>query len=290
MQSQNLMLKKYIGLSAALVAALIGLRAEGLDEPGRVIFLPLPGTNRIEVIRFGPAAFLMGRPESSKAPADRASQEAAQPEHRVSLRRFWIGKYPVTVAQYCEFLNSVEFRAEFTENHALMQDLVEMPSGQFRPKPSRLGFPVGGVTPAGAVAFCEWVSTLSHRKCRLPTEAEWEFVAKGEQGRTYPWGEGLRTQNPYDCPVGANSSLKTPEGVEDLNGPVYQYCLDMFDKDYYKYSPSQNPVCTNGNWRVSRGGPMFMFMGQLTMPATWKRFHALGVQRLSGFRIVVEDQ
>lgn len=290
MSIQNPTLNRRVRPAVSIWAALVCMQAVALAESGIGGFLALPSTNRIDLIRFGPGAFLMGRPKSSKAPSDLASQKAAEPEHWVSLRCFWIAKYPVTVGQYCEFLNSGRFRPEYTDADVLADEVIESHSHVFRARASRQSFPMGGVTPAGAHAFCEWISTVSRRKCRLPTEAEWEFVAKGDKGRTYPWGEAVRARNPYGCPVGANPSLRTPEGVEDLNGPVYQYCLDLFDSSYYKQSPSQNPVCTNGNWPVMRGGPMFMFMGQLTMPATWKRFHAFGVDRLSGFRVVVEEQ
>jgi len=273
-------------LNASTVAVCLLAVLWELDAAG--VYLSLTGSTRIELIAFSPTTFLMGRPKSTSAPADTTSQEAAQPEHKVSLSAFSIGKYPITVEQYCEFLNAVGFRAAFTENRALLKDIVEKPRGRFTPRAARVGFPITYVIPAGAMAFCDWVSKVSHRKCRLPTEAEWEFAAKGVQGRTYPWGETLPSGNPFGAKVGENPALATPEGVEDLNGPVYQYCLDMFDGDFYKSSPVQDPVCTNGVWHVVRGGPMFMFMEQLRMPATWKRFHALETNSLSGFRIVVE--
>jgi formylglycine-generating enzyme required for sulfatase activity len=243
-------------------------------------------TNTLELVFFPSNTFKMGCPEFTKVLVDTASKKCAQPEHFVSLSAFWIGKYPITVGQYCTFLNAVGFRTEFTEKRGLLRDIEHKVS--FKPRPLKANFPAGYVSLMGAVSFCEWLSTATHRKCRLPTEAEWEFVAKGVQGRTYPWGETPSTTNPYGCRVGENPTLATPDGVEDLNGPVYQYCLDRFDCSFYKHSPNYNPLSTNGVSCVVRGGPMFMFMERLGMPATWKRFQSLETNMLSGFRIVVE--
>jgi formylglycine-generating enzyme required for sulfatase activity len=148
---------------------------------------------------------------------------------------------------------------------------------------------VRNVTAEGAIAFCRWLCDETGRLCRLPTEAEWEFAAKGREGRTYPWGETPQKGNPYGSHVGANPHLATPDGVHDLNGPVYQYCADMFNESFYQTSPVEDPVCTNGFSRVVRGGPMFMFMEKLQMPPTWKRFRANENEiELHGFRIVIE--
>src|SRR5438876_6258790 len=61
-------------------------------------------------------------------------------------------------------------------------------------RPLRIERPVGGVTFAGAIAFCTWFGNGIPFECRLPTEAEWEFAAKGGSSRMYPWGE-----NCTDC-------------------------------------------------------------------------------------------
>jgi len=249
-------------------------------------------TNAVELISFGPSTFMMGRPMNSTARAAEFDQNAAQPEHQLSLSAFSVGKYPITVDQYCDFLNAVGFHPEFTVNRALLQDFVEKPKGAFKPIRNHAFYPVRNVTLAGAKAYCDWASKISCRKCTLPTEAEWEFVAKGVQGRTYPWGEADRFVRFRDSKIGEHPQLATPEGVQDLNGPVYQYCLDLFDPDFYKRSPAKNPVCTNGNWPVVRGGPMFRFMEKLRMPATWKRFHSGDETEADvsiGFRIVVEE-
>lgn len=250
-------------------------------------FLKLTESNRIELVSFEANSFLMGRPKSTTAIASRFDEKAAEPEHEVFLSAFAIGKYPITVEQYCDFLNAVGFRSEFMENQAMLVYFSRATAGKFKPKAGRTGFPVADVTVAGAVAFCKWMSEISGLKCRLPSEAEWEYVAKGVHARTYPWGETVISRNPYGSRIGDNPDMATPEGVHDLNGPVYQYCIDKFDSTFYVRSPKSNPVCATGDTHVVRGGPLFRFNGQLTMPPTWKRFQLSEATGLSGFRIVV---
>jgi formylglycine-generating enzyme required for sulfatase activity len=236
------------------------------------------GTNMISLVSFRNADFLMGSP--NHLPAPWFPDPAAYPEHRVRLSPFAI----------CEFLNSNGLRSDYTKEGLLLRDLNV--SGQrFSPRPGKASFPVRGVSFRGAEAYCRWLSEVTKRRCRLPTEAEWEFVAKGKQGRTYPWGEETVSDNPLWAPVGVHPKLATPEGVNDLNGPVYQWCVDRYSPDFYKRSGMTNPACTTGDSFVLRGGPLFRYNGKLTMPATWKRFQqSEDASFITGFRIVVEEQ
>jgi formylglycine-generating enzyme required for sulfatase activity len=272
-----------------LVPGLLGCLAGSRSLAGiGMDHVDLYGTNRIELIQFAASTFMMGCPASPPPPWAAIAENDAKPEHRVSLSAFSIGKYPVTVAQYCGFLSAVGFRAEFTDHYTLLRDMDQSSEGAFSPKQGMASFPVRAVSPSGAEAFCRWVSAVTGRKCRLPSEAEWEFVAKGTQSRTYPWGEMTMSANPYGSAVGRNPSLATPEGVQDLDGPVYQYCLDKFNENFYRSSPVQDPVCTSGIFQVVRGGPMFNYNGHLRMAPTWRRFEAPEASALNGFRIMIE--
>ena len=157
--------------------------------------------------------------------------------------------------------------------------------------------------------FCQWLSTRERKRFRLPTEAEWEFAAKGEDGRTFPWGEatGRGTLANYadanttfawrdgtvddgfaeTSPVGAYPAGASPFGIEDLAGNVWEWCLD--DYDAYKGGERANPrVVKAGGQRVYRGGSWKSRFASLK--ATARGFNQLPTYASNdvGFRIVCE--
>lgn len=243
----------------------------------------------IDFVEISESEFLMGCPTNRPKPWD--SYNFSYPEHRVRLSQFWIQKHVVTVRNYCDFLNEVGLKQEFGSHKVLLKQ-IKIVDGKFIPKENS-PFPVGGIAYAGAKAYCNWFERETDYSCRLPTEAEWELVAKGDAGRTYPWGE-LRTEKwPIWGPVGSRPDLATPDGVWELVGPVVQWCEDFFDRDFYLKSPVDNPVCLSGERRCVRGGATFKH-GNLTderidSPPTWKRFacSSSDVDETNGFRVVL---
>jgi len=140
---------------------------------------------------------------------------------------FWVGKCEVTVAQYREFC---------------------LATGQRMPYPPEWGWkedhPVVRVRWEDATAYCEWAEV------RLPTEAEWEYVARGGKGHEYVMGDG--TPSPElallegDWYTGSTktvgSDAANPFGLHDLAGNVWEWCQDWYDEDYYGECARQGTV------------------------------------------------
>lgn len=192
-------------------------------------------------------SFIMG----SDGPGAQANE---QPIGRVNLTRYYISRTLVTNAQYEQFdpAHKAKRLAKSGDNH-----------------------PVVYVSSLEAIKFCQWLSTKERKRYRLPTEAEWEYAARGNDGRTYPWGEHVgrgdlanfadaNTGFPWSdktvndgyaetSPVGAFPRGASSFGVEDLAGNVWEWCSDFFEP--YKGTERSNPTGPkSGAQRVLRGG------------------------------------
>jgi hypothetical protein len=115
--------------------------------------------------------------------------------------------------------------------------------------------PVSGVSWAEAAAYCEW------RDGRLPSEAEWELAARGEEGLLYPWGNeagelaNYADRNAGTLPVGSFPASKSPYGLQDMAGNVWEWTADWYSATYYAEAPTENPNGpTTGDAKVARGG------------------------------------
>jgi formylglycine-generating enzyme required for sulfatase activity len=182
--------------------------------------------------------FTMGSP---------AGDADEQPAHRVLVDSFFMDKYEVTVRQYGVFLQ--EAGGDRPSEWKTMN------------KTANQNRPVMGVDWADAVRYCKWAGK------RLPTEAEWEKAARGTDGRLYPWGNdpptslhanfGKTGSNDHGslAPVGTLEHGKSPYGIYDMAGNVWEWVSDWYDDAYYKNSPPQNPVGPSmGGFKVIRGG------------------------------------
>jgi len=184
-----------------------------------------------EMILLKGGEFLMGR-EGSNDPFE-------QPPHKVTLPPFFIDAFEVTCEQYARFVKE--------RRHAAPPGWVngEFPTGTARR-------PVTGVTWDDAVAYAEWAGK------RLPTEEEWEFAARGSEGRLYPWGNAWlngaanvgRGINVGPSDVGTYKAGATPEGVYDLIGNVWEWTAS----DLKPYPGGQLPPTPAGDMKVIRGG------------------------------------
>jgi iron(II)-dependent oxidoreductase len=158
-----------------------------------------------------------------------AQEPGALSERRVDLAAFWIDKYEVTNAQYQRFVQETGHQAPWGD----------YPAGQ-------ADYPVTGVSWQDANAYCQWAEK------RLPTEAEWEKAARGDDGRRYPWGDGWRDglANTDEVgaggprPVGSYPGGASPYGVQDMAGNVWEWVNDWFG------ASQETKVIRGGAWNA----------------------------------------
>ncbi len=165
-----------------------------------------------------------------------------QPQHTVTMADFYLGKYPVTVGEFRRFIIADGYGDSRFWSLATWKWLAE--NNRSRPaswdNPSwnndeRL--PVTGVSWYEAQAYCHWLSAISDRSFRLPTEFEWEVAARGPKGFLYPWGDefdGSRCNYSASgigrpTPVGAFSPAGDgPWGHVDMAGNVSEWTRSVF--------------------------------------------------------------
>lgn len=189
---------------------------------------------------------------------DATCNVAAQPAHTVSLEAFYIDKYEVTVARYSQCVDAGRCTPPYSLRSAAS-------SGYYNDL-TRLDYPVINVLWQQAQEFCTWDGK------RLPTEAEWEKAAIGDDGRIYPWGSeepspdfGNFGELANDTVrVGSLASGASPFGVMDMAGNVLEWTADWFQEDYYLISPVNDPTGPeDGVSRTVRGGSYYKAGGEI---------------------------
>lgn len=226
--------------------------------------------------------FLLGSEAADAGPTER-------PLTKITVSGFFLSRFPVTNADY----------EQFDPGHARKR----------APGAGDL-HPVVYVSSLEAIKFCQWLSTRERKKYRLPTEAEWEYAARGADSRKYPWGDFDRrgdranfadkntvfawSDNEIDdgfaesSPVGSYPNGKSPFGVEDMAGNVWEWCLDYFEA--YRGTPKVNPRgATAGAKRVYRGGSWKSRFNSLRTTARGSNVPNYSCNDL-GFRVVCEQE
>ncbi|MDX2281335.1 MAG: SUMF1/EgtB/PvdO family nonheme iron enzyme [Saprospiraceae bacterium] len=195
-----------------------------------------------------------------------------KPAKEVKINAFEIGKTTVTNAQYCQFLNAkgnqeekgvswIDLDGPYGSEPCRIEPVAK---GRFEVEPGYEQHPVVYVSWYGAKAYCNWLSSIDGDKTfRLPTEAEWEYAARGgrrSQHYKYAGSNTLDKVGLYDANSG-NRLHKVAEldanelGIYDMSGNVWEWCNDWFADDYYEKGPTDNPQGpVDGSYRVHRGG------------------------------------
>ena len=169
-----------------------------------------------------------------------------QPIHRVLLDSYYLDTFEVTNGRFAKFVEAIQSEPPWgfadQETPVIHAD-----------------HPVRWVNWLDAWGYCLWAGK------RLPTEAEWEKAARGTDGRVYPWGNdpptaahavfGLTEGAEPVLPIGTRDQGKSPYGVHDLAGNLYEWVTDWYDDAFYTSHPISNPRGpVEGTAKVQRGG------------------------------------
>lgn len=172
------------------------------------------------------------------------------PAHIITLSGFKIAKTETTVAQYRIFCNETAHPMPTKSEYSMGDD----------------NEPIVRVSWYDAVDYCNWLSKKTGQKYRLPTEAEWEYVARGgKKNKGYKYSgsnelckvTNLNCENfTYKYTLSVVGQFKPNDlGIYNMTGNASEWCNDWFDKEYYKNSPLNNPKGPDyGDMRVVRGG------------------------------------
>ena len=245
------------------------------------------------MVQLSGGEFVMGTADDAGFPAD-----GEGPTRDVILDPFYVDAHAVTNAEFLQFVRETDYTTEAEEygwsfvfqdfvasedETRIMQSVPEAPwwvavegANWYRPEgptsnafEDRLDHPVVHVSWRDATAYAEWAGK------RLPTEAEWEYAARGGLvGKRYAWGDELRPDGDFRCNIwqgefpeentGEDGYLATapvdayePNGHDLYNvaGNVWEWCADWFSPDWHLDGPRENPTGPeSGDERVMRGG------------------------------------
>ncbi|MBR4440628.1 MAG: SUMF1/EgtB/PvdO family nonheme iron enzyme [Bacteroidales bacterium] len=258
-----------------------------------LICLSLSVQAQPKMVRVEGGSYSMGNPGTSIPKGD----QDERPVHEVKINTFYIGQYEVTVGEYKQFANDPSGSKYFPGKR--MHQMPSAPDSlwysyhpdmkKYFPLPTMKWWgwhdahPIQRISWYDAVAYCNWLSDkeglekvyfenedggiefdLNKNGYRLPTEAEWEYAARGGQkskntlyaGSSDPaavawFDETSKMLGPQNVGSKAPNEL----GIYDMCGNVWEWCSDYYAKDFYSKSKKDNPVNTSISlWRVVRGG------------------------------------
>ncbi|MET0070051.1 MAG: formylglycine-generating enzyme family protein, partial [Candidatus Thiodiazotropha sp.] len=176
-----------------------------------------------EMVKIEDGEFAMGSDPDKDSDAD----EDEQPQHPVSIKPFYLGRYEVTFTEYTAFANATN--RDIPDDHGWGRDRR----------------PVINVNWKDAVAYAEWLSKQTGKRYRLPTEAEWEYAARAGSTTRYSWGDeidqdgkvwancagcGSQWDDEQMAPVG--SFTPNGFGLYDMSGNVWEWVQDCWHGDY----------------------------------------------------------
>jgi formylglycine-generating enzyme required for sulfatase activity len=257
------------GATDSLLAALRELAPPPPKPPRQVVSAPTIGTVRenpkdgLKYVWIPPGMFMMGC-----SPGDTECQTDEKPTHQVTITRgFWLGQTPVTVGAYKRFAGTTGRQMPGAPN--------------FNTGWANENMPIVNVTWDDGTAYCGWMGG------RLPTEAEWEYAARGGSAEArygnldeIAWYSNNSGNQTHDVAQKRANGL----GLYDMLGNVWEWVNDGYDPKYYQNGPSQDPTGPgSGQLRVLRGGSWYL-VSRLVRVSCRNRFIPSTRGNLIGFR------
>ena len=198
-----------------------------------------------EMVPIPGGEFIMGSPDR-----DNAKQHGEQPQHKVKIEPFWMGKYEVTWDEFELWSLLMESRLRKYKKAASSPlekaaDAITKPTPPYTDMSFGMGKderqPAISLTQHAAKKYCEWLNAKTGYYHRLPTEAEWEYACRAGTSTAYSFGDDLRDLDQYAWHAG-NSGGKyhstgqkkpNPWGLYDMHGNAAEWVQDKFDPEFY---------------------------------------------------------
>jgi formylglycine-generating enzyme len=229
------------------------------------IFAQEPAVKMPSMVLVEGGSFIMG---TNKGYPDQ------QPEHKVTVGSFYIGKYEVTFLDFKKFVDATGYITDAEKPDTMRLRMGLPPRGLYNgswkltmnktPIPISDSLkPVSNVSWYDAVAYLNWLSKETGKKFRLPTEAEWIFAAKGgnkSKGFQYPGSNNLNevawfVENSDKRAHNIGEKMPNEIDLYDMAGNVREWCSDWYGESYFKVSPEMNPPGPErGKVKILRGG------------------------------------
>ncbi len=239
----------------------------------------------------------------------------ARPRQEMTLDEFWIGRYPVTYAEWKLFIKETNYRWQgnwYAIRSGWRSWLRKFAIWADYP-PKMAHFPIVDVSLADALAYCDWLSGKLGLTCTLPTEFQWEKAARGTDGRTYPWGKqlprpelahlrathtlgldyyfhNLFVRSPEELarsgwywrigapvPVGAKRHNVSPFGCYDMAGNIWEWTVSLYNEKLPDFH-----VVKGGSWGYSPQHTACNCRSACSVTIPSKNYRAQG----TGFRVI----
>lgn len=228
----------------------------------------IPGTKvTFEMVGVPGGTFKMG-----SAPDEPGRDPDEGPQHEVTVKPFWIGKFEVTWDEYDQFAFATDLRPESGGGAPSGADAVTRPTPPYGDESFGWGKgrqPALNMTQHAAMEYTRWLSSVTGKTYRLATEAEWEFAARAGSATVHSFEGGADALGEYawfganagDRPHPVGEKKPNAYGIHDMYGNVAEWCIDQYDEKAYEKraggKPAISPVLIPGDARfphVMRGG------------------------------------
>ena len=232
----------------------------------------IPGTEVVfKMVPIKGGKFLMGSPVNEKG---RQADEG--PQHEVEIKPFWMEEHETTWKEFEQFaLKMLRINADVEKSaQAKIADAIASPTPPYNissishDNAGKPGYPASGMTTYAAQIYCKWLTALTGRYYRLPTEAEWEYACRAGSKAAYSFGNDADEIEDYawwfDNSDGRSKKVKQKKpnawGLYDMHGNVAEWVLEQYSPETYKNRkpnsfglPVEQPAGA-GFGQIARGG------------------------------------